>query len=215
SFNGQWFYARPYAERSLKTLFKSICENVGIEIGDLNISNHSGRKTAVQVLKELGYSDSIVMSITRHKTQQGLYSYERSKSVLQHEGLSGFLSALEIVGKSSNLIGNDNSQQDIYNREVLLNESFSEHIEDNIELHDTDNIESHDTDNIEPHDTDNIEPHNAENTSVENSFRSAKELLELNKNNKAVNLFENRYPSISNVLQELTIQASNSSHNQT
>ncbi|CAG8474187.1 5896_t:CDS:2 [Gigaspora rosea] len=126
SFNGQWFYARLYAERSLKTLFKLICENVEIEI-------------AVQDLKELGYSDSIVISITRHKTQQRLYSYEQSKSVLQHEGLSGFLNALEIVEKSSNLI------------EVLPNESFSEHNEDNIELHDTDNIESHDTDNIEPH----------------------------------------------------------------
>ncbi|CAG8569285.1 16573_t:CDS:2, partial [Gigaspora rosea] len=151
SLNSQWFYACPYAKKSLKTLFKSIYENVKIEIGNRNISNYLGCKTDIQFLKELGYSDSIVVSITRHKTQQGLYSYEQSKSVLQHEGLSGFLSALEIVEKSSNLIGNDNSQQNIYNREGLLNKSFSEHNEDNIELHDTDNIESHDTDNIEPH----------------------------------------------------------------
>ncbi|CAG8647771.1 1539_t:CDS:2, partial [Racocetra persica] len=111
---------------------------------------------------------------------------------------------------------NDNSQQDTYNRDILLNESFSKHNEeDNIELHDTDNVEPYDADNIGLHDIDNIKSYNIENTSIENSFRLAKELLEFSKNNKATNLFENRYPLTSNVLQELTIQVSDSSHNQT
>ncbi|CAG8808914.1 18701_t:CDS:1, partial [Dentiscutata erythropus] len=62
------------------------------------------RKTAVQIFKELEYSDSIVISITRYKTQQGLYSYKLSKSILQHEGLNKFLNVLEIIEKSYNLI---------------------------------------------------------------------------------------------------------------
>ncbi|CAG8832694.1 12549_t:CDS:2, partial [Gigaspora margarita] len=128
--------------KEVSRLFLSICENVGIKIGNHNIFNYSDHKTAVQVLKELGYSNSIVMSITRHKTQQGFILMS----------LSEFLSALEIVGKSSNLI-------------------------DNIKSYDTDNIEPHNKDNIEPHNTDNIEPHNAENTSIRNSFYSAKESL--------------------------------------
>ncbi|CAG8684557.1 290_t:CDS:2 [Gigaspora margarita] len=42
-------------------------------------------KTLVQLLKELGYSDLAMMSITKHKFQKGLTAYERSKSVMQHE----------------------------------------------------------------------------------------------------------------------------------
>ncbi|CAG8747124.1 12210_t:CDS:2, partial [Cetraspora pellucida] len=108
------FYAYPYAERSLKTLFKSICENVGIEIGDRIILNHSGHKTAVQVLKESRYSNLIVMSIIKYKTQQELYLYEWPKSILQHKG-------------------NDNSQQNMNSQKITPNESFSE-------LYDANNI---------------------------------------------------------------------------
>ncbi|CAG8646853.1 20091_t:CDS:2 [Gigaspora margarita] len=46
-------------------------------------------KIPVQLLKELGYSDSAMMSITRHKSQKGLTAYERSKSVMQHEEAPG------------------------------------------------------------------------------------------------------------------------------
>ncbi|CAG8579179.1 14317_t:CDS:2 [Gigaspora margarita] len=49
------------------------------------ISNHSSRKTLVQLLKELGYSDSAMMLITRHKSQKGLIAYKHSKLVIQHE----------------------------------------------------------------------------------------------------------------------------------
>ena len=83
-------------------MFRTICESANIEIANRNISNHSGRKTAVQILKELGFSDSIVMSVTRHKTQQGLLSYERPKSIMQHEAINGFVKAMKIIGKSSN-----------------------------------------------------------------------------------------------------------------
>ncbi|CAG8818370.1 22650_t:CDS:1, partial [Gigaspora rosea] len=60
------------------------------------ISNHSGRKTSVQVFKELGYSDTVVISITRHKTQQGLAAYKRPKTVIQQQGISRFLDAIKI-----------------------------------------------------------------------------------------------------------------------
>ena len=50
----------------------------------------------MQVLKELGYSDAVVMSITWHKIQQELVAYERPKMVMQHQGISGFLDAIKI-----------------------------------------------------------------------------------------------------------------------
>lgn len=52
------------------------------------------------------------MSITRHKTLQGLASYERPKSVMQHEGLNGFFNALMRVASSSpsELLADENSE---------------------------------------------------------------------------------------------------------
>ncbi|CAG8750873.1 13153_t:CDS:2, partial [Cetraspora pellucida] len=100
-FNGQWYYGRAFGERTLRGYLRTICETVGIQIGTRNISNHSGRKTAVQLLKELGYSDSVVMSITRHKSQKGLAAYERPKSVMQREGINGFFNALMQVSNKA------------------------------------------------------------------------------------------------------------------
>ncbi|CAG8631366.1 23843_t:CDS:2, partial [Gigaspora rosea] len=50
-----------------------------------------------ELLKGLGFSDSVVMSIMHHKTQQSLASYERSKMVMQQQGLSGFFNALSNI----------------------------------------------------------------------------------------------------------------------
>ncbi|CAG8505691.1 22946_t:CDS:2, partial [Cetraspora pellucida] len=38
--------------------------NTGLDLTSQQISNHSGHKTSVQVLKELGYSNAVVISIT-------------------------------------------------------------------------------------------------------------------------------------------------------
>ncbi|CAG8720842.1 1698_t:CDS:2, partial [Cetraspora pellucida] len=89
------------SKRTLKGYFCNICETTGITISDRIISNHLDQKTSVQVLKGLGYSNSVVMFITRHKTQQGLASYECPKSVMQQEGLNEFFSALSLVTNSS------------------------------------------------------------------------------------------------------------------
>ncbi|CAG8804433.1 2749_t:CDS:2, partial [Gigaspora rosea] len=86
----------PYPQKALRSLFYSICKDAGLDLIGRQISNHSGRKTSVQVLKELECSDAVVMSITRHKTQQGLAAYERPKTVMQQQGISGFLDAIKI-----------------------------------------------------------------------------------------------------------------------
>ncbi|CAG8774813.1 1027_t:CDS:2, partial [Cetraspora pellucida] len=75
-FTRQWFYEHALGEQKLRKYFKIICETTDIKIGTCNITNHSERKTAVQLLKELGYSDAVVMLITRHKSQKGLAAYE-------------------------------------------------------------------------------------------------------------------------------------------
>ncbi|CAG8588144.1 8678_t:CDS:2, partial [Gigaspora rosea] len=90
------YFNQPYAQKALRSLFNSICKNTDLDFAGRQISNHSGCKTSVQVLKELGYNDSVVMSITRHKTQQGLAAYKRPNTVMQQQGILGFLDALKI-----------------------------------------------------------------------------------------------------------------------
>ncbi|CAJ0899140.1 5014_t:CDS:2 [Entrophospora sp. SA101] len=72
-FNAQWYFNQPYAQKKIENLFHSICEDAGLDLFHQHISNHSGRKTSVQVLKELG-----------------LAAYERPKTVIQHQGITGF-----------------------------------------------------------------------------------------------------------------------------
>ncbi|CAG8740006.1 20148_t:CDS:2, partial [Gigaspora rosea] len=84
-------------EKKLRTYFWVICESTDIQFGGRSIPNHSGKKTVIQVLKELGYSDSVVMLITRHKSQKGLAAYERLKTVMQQEGINRFFRALMVV----------------------------------------------------------------------------------------------------------------------
>ncbi|RIB11320.1 hypothetical protein C2G38_2261977 [Gigaspora rosea] len=98
-FCSNWFYGQAMGEKKLRTYFRVICESTDIQFGGRNLSNYSERKTAVQVLKELGYSDAVVMSIMRHKSQKGLASYEQQKSTMQQEGLNRFLKALTFINK--------------------------------------------------------------------------------------------------------------------
>ncbi|CAG8784982.1 830_t:CDS:2, partial [Gigaspora rosea] len=95
-----------------------ICETTDIQIGTHNISNYSGRKTAVQLLKELRYSDSVVILITRHKSQKGLAAYEHLKEVMQHEGLNRFVNALKQISKASGDYNNNDKPSDYNNHDV-------------------------------------------------------------------------------------------------
>ncbi len=56
---------------------KKIVSLTGLDMDERKISNHSGRKTLVQILKRRGFSNSECMASTRHKSEQGLARYER------------------------------------------------------------------------------------------------------------------------------------------
>ncbi|UZO23592.1 uncharacterized protein OCT59_015925 [Rhizophagus irregularis] len=46
-----------------------------INLNDHKISNHSGRKILVQILKRLNLSNAECMASSRHKSEQGLARY--------------------------------------------------------------------------------------------------------------------------------------------
>ncbi|CAG8730912.1 21925_t:CDS:2, partial [Cetraspora pellucida] len=58
-------------------------EASGIDITGHKITNQSGRKTTIQLLKSFGASDYECMTISRHKSQAGFQQYERPKNNVQ------------------------------------------------------------------------------------------------------------------------------------
>jgi hypothetical protein len=70
----------------MKAFFKRLVMSCDIDISNRKITNQTGRKTLIQILKELGLSDYETMSISRHKSQKGLASYERPIKYVQELG---------------------------------------------------------------------------------------------------------------------------------
>ncbi|PKB96961.1 hypothetical protein RhiirA5_433948 [Rhizophagus irregularis] len=63
------------SEKDLKTYMKQIASCTDINLNDHKISNHSGRKILVQILKRLNLSNAECMASSRHKSEQGLARY--------------------------------------------------------------------------------------------------------------------------------------------
>ena len=72
---------------------KKIVSLTGLNVDDRKISNHSGRKTLVQILKRRGFSNSECMASTRHKSEQGLARYERPGIEIQQKNVMNLVEA--------------------------------------------------------------------------------------------------------------------------
>jgi hypothetical protein len=83
-------------ENRLKSFMRTIAYETGIELVNRKITNQSGRKTLIQILKDMGKSDYEVMTNSRHKTICGMISYERPKDNLQMKNLSDFYNAISL-----------------------------------------------------------------------------------------------------------------------
>ncbi|CAB4424341.1 unnamed protein product [Rhizophagus irregularis] len=87
-FTGYWFKSAQMGEKSVKGLMKEIATITEIDCDKRKFTNHSGRKTFIQISKSEGISDNDVMSVSRHKNPHSLAYYERPKSILQQNTLS-------------------------------------------------------------------------------------------------------------------------------
>jgi integrase len=92
-FNGQWYHKQHVSEKEIKSFMKKIVTLTGINVDDRKISNHSGRKTLVQILKRRGFSNSECMASTRHKSEQGLARYEYPETEIQRNNAFNLVEA--------------------------------------------------------------------------------------------------------------------------
>ncbi|CAB5369957.1 unnamed protein product [Rhizophagus irregularis] len=120
-FTGYWFKSAQMGEKSVKGLMKEIATITEIDCDKRKFTNHSGRKTFIQISKSEGISDNDVMSVSRHKNPHSLAYYERPKSILQQNTLSQINSLIY----NDTLLSNDKTANSFSSALEIFNESRS------------------------------------------------------------------------------------------
>lgn len=101
-YQGKWYLKNQIGKLRLQGFLHNLAVECGISAEGRKITNHSGRKSLVSLLKELNFTDIEVMSVSRHKSISGLKSYERSSEKLQNVSLNGLVEAIFMPGTISN-----------------------------------------------------------------------------------------------------------------
>ncbi|GET55041.1 activating transcription factor 7-interacting protein 1 isoform X1 [Rhizophagus irregularis DAOM 181602=DAOM 197198] len=120
-FTGYWFKSAQMGEKLVKGLMKEIATITEIDCDKRKFTNHSGRKTFIQISKSEGISDNDVMSVSRHKNPHSLAYYERPKSILQQNTLSQINSLIY----NDTLLSNDKTANSFSSALETFNESRS------------------------------------------------------------------------------------------
>ncbi|CAB5216702.1 unnamed protein product [Rhizophagus irregularis] len=113
------FYLQPCNNN--EGLMKEIATITEIDCDKRKFTNHSGRKTFIQISKSEGISDNDVMSVSRHKNPHSLAYYERPKSILQQNTLSQINSLIY----NDTLLSNDKTANSFSSALEIFNESRS------------------------------------------------------------------------------------------
>ena len=105
----KWYADKQLSDRTIRSMFKSICVECEIDIKGRNICNHSGRKTSIFELFDLGIPENTGMAITGHNSVGGYRAYAIPNNNHKREALSGIVNRLDglpLLPSSSNTIVN-------------------------------------------------------------------------------------------------------------
>ncbi|CAB5216556.1 unnamed protein product [Rhizophagus irregularis] len=122
---GKWYADKQLSDRTIRSMFKSICVECEIDIKGRNICNHSGRKTSIFELFDLGIPENTGMAITGHNSVGRYRAYAKPNNNHKREALSGIVNRLEglpLLPSSSNTIKRKNS---IASQSSLMSDSNS------------------------------------------------------------------------------------------
>ncbi|RHZ72480.1 hypothetical protein Glove_242g32 [Diversispora epigaea] len=117
--SGIWFKKNHYGSNKLSKFMKKICQRTHVSIPENFLSNHSGRKTATQILHDNDIPEQTIMEITGHCSIQGVRAYKKTNEHQKMMGISSLLSlydphlssSQEIL--STNEINSSNTSQEI------------------------------------------------------------------------------------------------------
>ncbi|CAB5354205.1 unnamed protein product [Rhizophagus irregularis] len=85
--SGQWYLNRALGKKRSRGMFQEICLVCDIDISGRNISNHSGRDTAIQSIFDAGNEEIEAMAISEHNSSAGVRNYlkvtkEKKRNIL-------------------------------------------------------------------------------------------------------------------------------------
>ncbi|PKK56417.1 hypothetical protein RhiirC2_800055 [Rhizophagus irregularis] len=64
TYLNKWYKTNNIGEKRMRTFLHELAKECGIDVMGRKITNHSVRKTLVELLKDLGFSDIEVMSVS-------------------------------------------------------------------------------------------------------------------------------------------------------
>ncbi|CAB4487461.1 unnamed protein product [Rhizophagus irregularis] len=149
---GKWYADKQLSDRTIRSMFKSICVECEIDIKGRNICNHSGRKTSIFELFDLGIPENTGMAITGHNSVGRYRAYAKPNNNHKREALSGIVNRLEglpllpsssntikrknSIASQSSLMSDSNSNLDVENelQEIMQKDNYSQSNHNSAEL---------------------------------------------------------------------------------
>ncbi|CAG8774539.1 26390_t:CDS:2, partial [Racocetra persica] len=99
---GPWYLDVKLGQNSCNNFMKNICFNVGINIKDYDIINHSERTTPITYLFREGIPIVTLMSITGHKSESSYRIYSRPSEQQKKDVLSTLISVVDLSESQDN-----------------------------------------------------------------------------------------------------------------
>ncbi|PKC66294.1 hypothetical protein RhiirA1_459933 [Rhizophagus irregularis] len=78
----KWYADKQLSDRTIRSMFKNICVECEIDIKGRNICNHSGRKTCIFELFDLGIPENTGMAITGYNFIGGYRAYAMPNQII-------------------------------------------------------------------------------------------------------------------------------------
>lgn len=91
----KWYSDKQLADHTIRSIFKNIYIECEIDIKGRNISNHSGRKTSIIELFNLGVVKNTGIAITGHYSVSDYRAYAKPNNNHKKEALSGIINRLD------------------------------------------------------------------------------------------------------------------------
>ncbi|CAG8522230.1 16474_t:CDS:2, partial [Dentiscutata erythropus] len=116
---GIWFVNNFLGWHSYENMIREICKVTGISIHLRKITNHSLRRTAIQILTELNVATDRIMPFSGHRTLNGVMSYQTFTPQVMHNTVF-----LIIPDRNSSEFNNNDKKED-HNKEYSSNQKES------------------------------------------------------------------------------------------
>ncbi|CAG8724147.1 15770_t:CDS:1, partial [Dentiscutata heterogama] len=112
-------------KNTLGNMMKEIAHASGINVDDQKITNHSGRRTAIQLLSDLNVNEHEMMQFSDHRSTNGLRTYKNPNDQQRLKNFTLLLNAIQeslIIQQESQIIYQE-SQVMQHESQVMQQES--------------------------------------------------------------------------------------------